>query len=170
MIPPRNTPDRDARYMGLALMVSAFSKDPNTQVGAMIISPDNTPLGSGYNGPPRLIDDHSFSWERPNKNDLIEHAEQNAIDYSNGNLVGSTLYCTAFPCKACMVRIVKKEISRVVYLDRKYDSGSMQAGPDAFTRSMEIAQMGSVRIDKFSGSVLWIPEWVDNLKQLGLLT
>ena len=38
LIPPRKTPDRDSRYMGQALMQMAMSKDPNTQVGAVIIS------------------------------------------------------------------------------------------------------------------------------------
>ena len=169
MIPPRDTPDRDSRYMGLALMMMAFSKDPNTQVGAVIISPTNVPLGWGYNGPPRLIDDNSFSWERPGKNDLIEHAEVNAIDYSHGNLVGSTLYCTAFPCKNCMIRVVKKEIGRVVYMPRKYDAGSMQSDPTAFNRSMEIARMAGVHVQEFGGDVSWVPGWVENLRQLGML-
>jgi dCMP deaminase len=169
MIPPRKTPDRDSRYMGLALMISAFSKDKDTQVGAIITSSDNRPLGSGYNGAPKNIDDNSFSWERPGKRDFIEHAEVNAIDYSNGDLKGSTLYCTSFPCKSCMLRIVKKEISRVVYLDRQYDSGSMQADPEAFARSMEIATLGGVQVDKFEGSVSWLPEWIENLKTMGLL-
>ena len=169
IIPPRNTPDRDSRYMGLALMMSGLSKDPNTQVGAVIINPNNRPMGWGYNGPPRKIDDATFSWERPHKNDLIQHAEENAIDYSNGDIVGGTLYCTAFPCKKCMIRIVKEEISRVVYLHRNYDAGSMQADPVAFARSMEIAQMGGVTVDKFDGNLSWIDEWTSNLKQMGLL-
>jgi dCMP deaminase len=155
--------------MGIALMISGLSKDPNTQVGCVIINPKNQPLGWGYNGPPSKIKDHTFSWERPFKNDLIEHAEVNAIDYSNGNLEGSTLYCTAFPCKSCMVRIVKKEIARVVYKERVYDAGSMQADPTAFQRSMEIAEMGSVIVQPFQGDLKWVEEWVSQLKQLELL-
>lgn len=169
MIPPRETPDCDSRYMGIALMVSGMSKDPNTQVGCVIISPTNVPRGWGYNGPPRRINDRSFSWERPYKNDLIEHAEVNAIDYSNGPLEGSTLYCTAFPCKTCMIRIVKKEIAKVVYMERKYDSGSSQADPAAFARSIEIAKMGGVLVEPFGGNLEWIDAWVLHLKQLGII-
>ena len=69
IIPPRETPDRDSRYMGLAWIHAGFSKDPNTQVGAQIVDQYNQPLGSGYNGPPRKIDDSSFSWCRPPKDD-----------------------------------------------------------------------------------------------------
>ena len=47
---PRNTPDRDSRYMGLAWIHARFSKDPNTQVGSCIVSNKNQILGTGYNG------------------------------------------------------------------------------------------------------------------------
>ena len=70
-ISPRNVPERDSKYMALAWIVAGFSKDPNTQCGAIIIDSKNNPLGWGYNGPPRLIDDNSFSWGRPEKYDKI---------------------------------------------------------------------------------------------------
>ena len=40
-VPPRLTPDRDSKYMGLAWMMAGFSKDPSTQIGSMIINSDN---------------------------------------------------------------------------------------------------------------------------------
>ena len=135
-IPPRQVPDRDSKYMGLAWIHAAFSKDPSTQVGAVIVSDDNFPLGSGYNGPPRKVDDNAFSWDRPSKEnpdefskyDIIVHAEVNAIDHScGGYLEDSTLYVTALPCPACMKEIVRKEIGRVVYMDfQSTKSSSLQ--------------------------------------------
>ena len=77
--PPCDTPARDDRYMGLAWMWASMSKDPSTQVGAIIISTDNRPLGSGYNGPPRAISDSEVNWVRPDKYRFITHAERNAI-------------------------------------------------------------------------------------------
>ena len=66
-VPPRRVPPRDDYYMGQAFWIAAKSKDPSTQCGAIIVSRDNSPLGTGYNGPPKKINDTSVSWDRPEK-------------------------------------------------------------------------------------------------------
>ena len=111
MTEPRKTPLIDDRYMALAWIYAGFSKDPNTQVGAQIIGENNYPLGAGYNGPPRKMDDNKIPWHRPSadnpeeycKYDVTTHAERNAIRHTNRlgsgkSLIGSTLYITALPC------------------------------------------------------------------------
>lgn len=177
-INPRVVPDRDSKYMGEAWMKAAFSKDPSTQVGALIVSHDNYPLGSGYNGPPRKIDDLSFSWERPPKDnpdafskyDVIIHAEINAIDHSLcSDLRGSTLYVTAMPCPACMKEIVRKEISRVVYYDFQSNGSSSLQNYDWREKSIKLAQMANVQMEEFKGNIYWISDWVLRLKSLGVL-
>ena len=40
----------DEYFMGVAHLSGMRSKDPNTQVGACIVSPDNKILSMGYNG------------------------------------------------------------------------------------------------------------------------
>ena len=42
----------DEYFMGVALLAAKRSKDPNTQVGACIVSTDNIILSTGYNGFP----------------------------------------------------------------------------------------------------------------------
>ena len=42
----------DEYFMGVAYLSSMRSKDPNTQVGACIVSQDNKILSMGYNGLP----------------------------------------------------------------------------------------------------------------------
>lgn len=37
-------------FMGVAKLSAYRSKDPNTQVGACIVSPENKIVGVGYNG------------------------------------------------------------------------------------------------------------------------
>ena len=81
--PPRNVPERDAKYMALAFMLSGFSKDPKGQHGAIIVSPNNKPLGLGYNGPPRQYKDDDLDWSRANKYKHMIHAEINSINHSN---------------------------------------------------------------------------------------
>lgn len=176
-IPPRKTPDRDSRYMGLAWMHAAFSKDPSTQVGAVIVSGDNFPLGSGYNGPPRLIDDNSFSWATPlredrdkfSKYDVMVHAEINAIDHCCGaDLTAATLYCTAMPCGNCMLEIVRKQFKKVVYMDFKSHGNSMLSSTGYYERSMEIAKLAGVKVEKFTGNINWVGDWSLKLQSLGL--
>lgn len=175
-IPPRQVPDRDSKYMGLAWFYASFSKDPSTQVGAVIVDQYNYPLGCGYNGPPRLVADDSFSWERPvvadqfSKYDIIVHAEINAIDHSCGKeLAGVTLYVTGLPCPKCMLEIVKQEIGRVVYMDHRSDSGSSLQNAKWRDKSLEIAGMGQVKVEEFQGHLAWMADWILRLKELGVL-
>lgn len=174
---PRPTPDRDSRYMGLAWLHAGFSKDPSTQVGAQIVSSDNYPLGSGYNGPPRKMRDNEVIWDRPSKEDpdalskydLMVHAEINAIKHSCGaSLVDSTLYVTAMPCPKCMLRLVEEEIGRIVYFDYQSEAGSMLQNAKWRDKSLRMAQMGGIRMEQFKGNINWVLDWANHMKELGV--
>lgn len=174
---PRLTPERDARYMGLAWIHAGFSKDPNTQVGACIVSEDNYLLGTGYNGPPRRMKDKEIVWNRPckdnpgavSKYDLIVHAEINAIDQCHKrNLSNSTLYVTALPCPKCMLEIVRKEISRIVFFDFQSGKNSSLQNVEWRTKSLEIARLGNIKVENFDKSIAWILDWTFHLKDLGI--
>lgn len=105
-----------ARFSELALHISAWSKDPSTKVGAVIVGPDNEIRSTGYNGMPPGIVDRPEMWEKPRKYLYVEHAERNAIYFAakNGaNLSGCTLYTTMFPCADCARGIVRSGITRV---------------------------------------------------------
>ena len=54
----------DEYFMGVALLSAQRSKDPNTQVGACIVSPNNRIISVGYNGLPYGCSDETFPWER----------------------------------------------------------------------------------------------------------
>ena len=176
-VAPRITPDRDSRYMGEAWFKASFSKDPSTQVGAVIVGPDNKPFGSGYNGPSDAIDDNSFSWERPPKDDpdafskydVTRHAERNAIKYCRGaDLAGSTIYVTALPCPSCMYEILDQRISRVVYYDFQSNSNSSLQNSVWREKSMKIASMSRipVRVEQFAGNLHWMSDWIKRLGDL----
>ena len=102
------------------------SKDPNTQVGACIVSPDRKIVGVGYNGFPKGCSDDDLPWEREGnwidtKYPYVCHAELNAIlNSSITSLKGSTLYVALFPCNECAKAIIQTGISKVVYLSDKY--------------------------------------------------
>lgn len=99
----------DEYFMGIAKITAGRSKDPNTQVGACIVSKDNRILSTGYNGAPNNFDDDNFPWERDGnpletKYMYVCHAEANAIDNFRGykkEMVDSRIYVDLFPCNEC---------------------------------------------------------------------
>ena len=119
----------DEYFMGVAMLAAKRSKDPNTQVGACIVSPDNIIISTGYNGMPKGCSDDEFPWERTGeetKYPYVVHAELNAILNANGrDLRGSRLYVALFPCNECAKAIIQSGVTEVVYLSDKYDGTPM---------------------------------------------
>ena len=105
----------DEYFMGVAHLSGMRSKDPNTQVGACIVSPDNKILSMGYNGSPRVVPMMSFPGKgRMNKDSnltkypFVTHSELNAIlNYRGGSLEGTKLYVSLFPCNECAKAIIQ---------------------------------------------------------------
>ncbi|MGN0291112.1 MAG: deoxycytidylate deaminase [Lachnospiraceae bacterium] len=116
----------DEYFMGVAMLSGMRSKDPNTQVGACIVSTDHKILSMGYNGFPKGCSDDEFPWAREgepleNKYFYTTHSELNAIlNYRGGSLEGSTLYVSLFPCNECAKAIIQSGIKTVVYDEDKY--------------------------------------------------
>lgn len=116
----------DEYFMGVAQLSGMRSKDPNTQVGACIVSGDNKILSMGYNGFPNGCSDEAFPWAREGeeletKYLFVTHSELNAIlNYRGGSLEGTKLYVSLFPCNECAKAIIQAGIRTVVYDSDKY--------------------------------------------------
>ena len=117
----------DEYFMGVAVLSSMRSKDPNTQVGACIVSSDKKIIGVGYNGFPTGCSDDELPWEREGewintKYPYVCHAELNAILNCNNSamLRGATLYVALFPCNECAKAVIQAGIKKIVYLSDKY--------------------------------------------------
>ena len=116
----------DAYFMGIAELSAKRSKDPNTQVGACIVSKDKKILSVGYNGAPNGYNDEILPWDREGsfidtKYAYVCHAELNAIlNNKVSNLEGSTLYVDLFPCNECAKAIIQCGIKEIVYKSDKY--------------------------------------------------
>lgn len=116
----------DEYFMSVAKLAGMRSKDPNSQVGACIVSQDNKILSMGYNGFPMGCSDDEFPWDR--EGDVLDtkylyvvHSELNAIlNYRGGSLEGAKLYVSLFPCNECAKAIIQSGIKTVVYDDDKY--------------------------------------------------
>jgi dCMP deaminase len=114
----RQVPSWDEYYLDICKIVSARSKDPNTQIGCVIAGPAHEIRSTGYNSLPRGIrDDVPERLERPTKYLWMEHAERNAI-YNAARcgtpLEGCTLYVEIMPCMDCARAIVQAGIRQVV--------------------------------------------------------
>lgn len=116
----------DDYFMGVAVLSGFRSKDPNTQVGACIVSEDKKILSVGYNGMPTGCDDDEMPWGREGESALetkypfVCHAELNAILNSRHDLKGSKIYVSLFPCNECAKAIIQSGIKEVVYTEDKY--------------------------------------------------
>ena len=118
----------DEYFMGVAILSGMRSKDPNSQVGACIVSQDNKILSMGYNGFPIGCSDDAFPWAREGepldtKYLYVTHSELNAIlNYRGGSLEGAKLYVSLFPCNECAKAIIQSGIKTVVYNCDKYEN------------------------------------------------
>ena len=139
----------DEYFMGVAILSGKRSKDPNTQVGACIVSQDNKILSMGYNGFPKGCEDDEFPWERDGdanetKYPFVTHAELNAIlNYRGGSLEGAKIYVALFPCNECAKAIIQSGMKEVIYMQDKY------AGSDTTKASKKMFDMAGVKYRQF---------------------
>ena len=134
----------DEYFMGVAMLAARRSKDPNTQVGACIVSQDNIIISTGYNGMPKGCSDDLFPWERTGeetKYPYVVHAELNAILNANGrDLRGSKLYVALFPCNECAKAIIQSGVKEVIYLSDKYDGTPMNLASKRMLHAARVKQ------------------------------
>ena len=154
----------DEYFMGIALLAARRSKDPNTQVGACIVSKDNIIISTGYNGMPQGCSDDEFPWERKGENEVetkypyVVHAELNAILNANGrDLRGSRIYVALFPCNECAKAIIQSGVKEVLYLSDKYADTMMNL---ASKRMLDAAGVKYTRLKTTMESITldFIPE------------
>jgi dCMP deaminase len=100
------------RFMALAEEAASWSKDPDCQVGAVIVSPDKRLFTIGYNGFPIGVCDEYVFTDKEDKLELTVHAEVNAIVNSRRDLSGWSMYCTKAPCLVCAKAMIQAGISQ----------------------------------------------------------
>lgn len=118
-VPPKAPTQQkwDRRFLELAKLVSTWSKDPSTQVGAVIAGFDKRVVSVGFNGFPQWMeDDEALLSNREEKYSRIVHGEINALIFADRAAVaGATLYTHPFmPCDRCVVQLLQAGIDRFV--------------------------------------------------------
>lgn len=100
-------------FMGFARHAATKSKDRETRVGAALVTSGGRVCMTGYNGPPRGVQDLPERLCRPNKYPWMSHAETNVIAFAAREGVkteGCTLYVTHAPCSNCARMIIQAGI------------------------------------------------------------
>jgi dCMP deaminase len=125
-------------FLGLAHKATERSKDPNTNVGAVIVDEDHNVVSTGYNGFPRGVKETPGRWERPLKYEYVVHAEENAIGCAarTGRATdGCKMYVTHFPCKDCAKMIITAGIKHLI-VDGRGKTAMNDEEQQKFTRGL----------------------------------
>lgn len=104
------------RFIEMARLVACWSKDPSTQVGAVLVGADREILAVGYNGFARGTSDEGYH-DKEFKHRHVIHAEENAIlnaARSGTRIQGATLYVTHHPCCHCTGVLIQAGVTMVV--------------------------------------------------------
>ena len=135
----------DGRFLELADIVSSWSKDPSTQVGAVIVNDKKVVVGMGYNGFARgVVDVPGLYADRAKKYEMVIHAEVNAVLNATQSVEGCTLYCTHPPCSRCMAVLIQSGIKEVVSL--KASDDFIKRFKDSIALTVMQAQMANVTL------------------------
>lgn len=137
-------------FMGIAHLSALRSKDPNTQVGAVIVDPEHKVVSIGYNGFPKGCSDDDYPWENEGssletKYVYVVHAELNAILNSPRSVKGCSIYVSLFPCHECAKAIIQSGIQEIVYESDKYAASESVL---ASKRMLESAGVKMVQLTK----------------------
>jgi len=119
-------------FMDLARAASARSKDPRTNVGAILIGPDRRILSLGYNGFPDGILETEERWTSAEKDKYVIHAEVNALANAARSGVStdrSWAVITLAPCPNCARTLIAAGIKAVV-VDAATTKARLEARPE----------------------------------------
>lgn len=149
----------DKRFLDLSGLVSGWSKDPSTKVGAVVVDDDRRVISLGYNGFPRGVEDDGRLEDRESKYKIITHAEANALLFATQSLKGCTIYTYPFmPCSRCAGLIIQAGIKRVasfVSRNRRWEKD--------FAIARGILCEAGVQVNEFDENFFeMIDEWIDS--------
>ena len=142
----------DECFMRMAHIIAQRSKDPSTQVGAVIVDESNVGVGLGYNGFPKNIKDDELPWDREGnflntKYAYVCHAEENAIYNSNAKTKNCTIYSTLFPCNECAKALIQNGIKEVVYMGDQYRD------QDVFVASRKMLDLAGIVYRQYESKI-----------------
>lgn len=126
----------DEYFMKLMDLTKERSKDPNTNIGAVLVDNEHDIITTGYNGMPQGMPENDEIWQRPIKYDFVLHAESNAVlraARKGRSTLGATLYTTGMPCNNCARNVIAAGVKKIVFFD---DGGWAHERKEHITRKL----------------------------------
>ncbi|MBE1273455.1 MULTISPECIES: dCMP deaminase family protein [Enterovibrio] len=135
------------RFFQMAELVGSWSKDPSTQVGA-VITKGNRIVSVGFNGYPHGISDSAATDDREMKLLKTLHAEENAILFAKRDLSDCDIWVTHFPCPNCAAKIIQTGITHVYCPEQS---------EDFLSRWGEKIKISADMFEQSGVNVTWLP-------------
>lgn len=136
----------DTYLMGFAKHAALKSKD-STQVGAVLVGPNNEVLLTGFNGPPiGVLDLPERRDVRPEKYLWVSHSEANLIAFAARRGIateGCSVFVTHMCCANCAKALIQAGIIRVVCGD-----GVTSMPADEFRVAAQMFDEAGVEVDR----------------------
>ena len=145
----------DFRFLNLAKHIAGWSKDPSTQVGAVIADSENRVISVGYNGFARGVNDTEERLnDRDQKYPLTIHAEINAILFAQKGLKNTKLYTWPFPpCDKCAGFIVQSGLKNVISIERERDTDLILRWEEELKRGEQVFEESQVNLRIYTREV-----------------
>lgn len=142
-------PSWDRYALELARVASIRSEDPYVQVGSVVLRPDHSVAGLGYNGAPPGID---IDWsDREARRPAVIHAEANALRWAwPSEVAGGLLASTHMPCQTCLPVIASYGIKRVIFSNLLSKSGTEIDQRYDFDVAGQVARQLGLRFEHYS--------------------
>lgn len=139
-----------------ACVVARRSRDPSTKCGAVIIRPDKTVAGEGYNGFPRRMEDKpEWYTDREKKYPRVIHSEMNALLHSYEKLDGYALYVTGPTCSECAKHVIAAGITAVFWPRQEEQDDFRKRWAKDMALALELYADGSVEVFEVEGETLF---------------
>jgi dCMP deaminase len=149
-----NSDKWDLRFLELAKIVSTWSKDPSTKVGAVLVNELKQVVGMGYNGFARGVEDTNERLnDRETKYKFVVHAEVNAIIQAGDSARGSILY--VYPsfmmppiCHECCKVAIQAGVQGIVGFSPDESDPRVQRWKDSISVSREMWREANLWIEE----------------------
>nr|XP_022906593.1 uncharacterized protein LOC111418313 isoform X1 [Onthophagus taurus] len=155
-----NNIELDNLYMRIAL-VNGMRSVENFKVGVCVVDPNGKVIAMGHNS---ILLPNLHKTLVQNNNDYavryltIELGIETALNDSNVDYKGSTVYATTYPTAYCAKEMVKKKIKRVVF----YNDVRTDFHDNYYASTSSILQEGDVEISFFEAQDDRHPDYTEN--------
>lgn len=135
----------DYRFLELAWVISRWSKDPSSKVGAVIVDSRRRIVSTGFNGFARGLVDNVSDMPRDRKLLRTIHAEENALFFAHRSVESCVVYVTHVPCAKCCSKLIQAGIQRIVVAPQ--DSQFLERWKDDIEETRLMVSESGIHLD-----------------------